>query len=89
MQICYIQYCNHCSVFPRHFVHLIEKALQPNFPELSLQRNSKEFDKINFSFQKCVRIDEFTLLNASWVIRARWREIQRFVRKFNFGFFIF
>ena len=30
-----------------------------------------------------VRIDEFTLLSASWVIRARWREIQRFVRKFK------
>ena len=26
-------------------------------------------------------INEFTLLIASWVIRARWREIQRFVRK--------
>ena len=24
-------------------------------------------------------IDESTLLSASWVIRARWREIQRFV----------
>ena len=28
-------------------------------------------------------IDEFTLLSASWVIRARWREIQRFLRKFQ------
>ena len=28
-------------------------------------------------------IDEFTLLGASWVIRARWREIQRFVRTFK------
>jgi len=24
-------------------------------------------------------IEEFTLIVASWVIRARWREIQRFV----------
>ena len=29
------------------------------------------------------RIDEFTLFSASWVIRARWREIQRVVRKFK------
>ena len=28
-------------------------------------------------------IDEFMLVSASWVIRARWREIQRFVRKFK------
>ena len=28
-------------------------------------------------------IDEFTLMSASWVISARWREIQRFVRKFK------
>ena len=28
-------------------------------------------------------IDEFTLLSASWVIRARWRQIQRFVKKFK------
>ena len=28
-------------------------------------------------------IDEFTLLIASWVIRATWREIQRFVWKFK------
>ena len=27
--------------------------------------------------------DEFTLLSASWLIRARWGEIQRFVRKFK------
>ena len=30
-----------------------------------------------------ITIYEFTLLSASWVIRARWREIQRFVRKFK------
>ena len=28
-------------------------------------------------------IDEFTLLSASWVIRARWRGIQRFLWKFK------
>ena len=28
-------------------------------------------------------IDEFTLLIASWVIRATWREIQRFVWQFK------
>ena len=28
-------------------------------------------------------VDEFTLLSALWVIRARSREIQRFVRKFK------
>ena len=28
-------------------------------------------------------IDGFTLLVASWVIRARWREIQRFVLEFK------
>ena len=28
-------------------------------------------------------IDNFTLLSVSWVIRAKWREIQRFVRKFR------
>ena len=27
--------------------------------------------------------DELLLLNAPWVIRARWREIQRSVRKFK------
>ena len=36
-----------------------EKALQPKFPELSLQRNSKEFDKISLSFQKRVRINNY------------------------------
>ena len=28
-------------------------------------------------------IEEFTLIVASWVIRARWRKIQRFVKKFK------
>ena len=28
-------------------------------------------------------MDEFTLLSASWVIRARWRESKRFVWKFE------
>ena len=31
----------------------------------------------------CAHIDEFTFLSASWVIRARWREVQSFVRKFK------
>ena len=34
-------------------------------------------------YKYCRLIDEFTPLSASWVIRARWREIQRFVRKFK------
>ena len=33
-----------------------EEALRPNLPELSFPRNSKEFNKISFSFQKCARI---------------------------------
>ena len=32
---------------------------------------------------KNCRIDQFTLLSASWVIRARWEEIQRFAWKFK------
>ena len=32
-------------------------------------------------------IEEFTLIVASWVIRARWREIQRFVLKFKASYF--
>lgn len=34
-------------------------------------------------FDRFKYMDEFKLLSASWVIRARWREIQRFVRKFK------
>jgi len=30
-----------------------------------------------------IDIDRFTLLVATWVIRARWREIQRFVWDFK------
>ena len=33
--------------------------------------------------QKTPEIDEFMLLSASWEIRTRWREIQRFVWKFK------
>ena len=29
------------------------------------------------------RIEEFTLIFASWVIRVRWREIPRFVLEFK------
>ena len=37
----------------------------------------------HYSVNSILVIDEFTLLSASWIIRARWREIQRFVRKFK------
>ena len=47
---------------------------KPNMPDLTT---------ILVFYSTAGPIDEFTLLSASWVIRARWREIQRFVRKFK------
>ena len=51
---------------------------------------------LNRLFYPVILIDEFAFLSASWVIRARWREIQRFVWKFktmksvhDFGFYYF
>ena len=47
---------------------------------LFLQNNSKYKNKLkhaNFGRCKFISIiEEFTLIVASWVIRARWREIQ-------------
>ena len=34
-----------------------------------------------------VFIEEFTLIVASWVIRARWREMRRFVLEFKASLF--
>ena len=36
-----------------------------------------------FPFVFHVNIEEFMLIVASWVIRARWQEIRRFVLEFK------
>jgi len=46
---------------------------------LQTQMDATRFKRI----KKTIQIEEFSLIVASWVIRARWREIQRFVLEFK------
>ena len=36
-----------------------------------------------YNYSNCKTIEEFTLIVASWVIRAKWREIRRFLFEFK------